>query len=80
MGDFRKLVESFLSVQSRYLVRVTTDVLNVRTGAGTNYNIVTTVKMNEVYTIVEEKIVSNDIWGRLISGCGWICLTYTKKL
>jgi uncharacterized protein YgiM (DUF1202 family) len=80
MGDFRKLVESFLSVQARYLVRVTTDVLNVRVGAGTNYGIVTTVKQNEVYTIVEERVVDNDVWGRLLSGCGWICLTYTKKL
>jgi uncharacterized protein YgiM (DUF1202 family) len=80
MNDFRKLVESFLSVQARYLVRVTTDVLNVRKGAGTNYNVVTTVKINEVYTIVEEKVVGNDVWGKLKSGAGWICLTYTKKL
>jgi N-acetylmuramoyl-L-alanine amidase len=80
MGDFRKLVESFLSVQSRYLVRVTTDVLNVRKDAGTSHNVVTTVKINEVYTIVEEKVVGNDVWGKLLSGAGWICLTYTNKL
>ena len=80
MNDFRKLVESFLDIQTKYLVRVTTDVLNVRRGAGTNYGIVTTVKRNEVYTIVEEKVVGNDIWGRLVSGAGWVCLAYTKKL
>jgi N-acetylmuramoyl-L-alanine amidase len=61
-------------------VRVITDVLNVRKGAGTNHNVVTTVKMNEVYTIIEEKVVGNDVWGRLKSQVGWICLTYTKKL
>ena len=75
-----KLVESFLGVQARYLVRVTTDVLNVRKGPGTHHNVVTTVKMNEVYTIIEEKVIGNDVWGRLVSGAGWICLTYTKKL
>jgi uncharacterized protein YgiM (DUF1202 family) len=67
-------------VQTRYLVRVTTDVLNVRVGAGTDYGIVTTVKENEVYTIVEERVVGNDVWGRLKSQIGWICLTYTEKL
>ena len=80
MGDFRKLVESFLNIQTRYLVRVTTDVLNVRSGAGTANKIVTTVRKNEVFTIVEEKVIGNDVWGRLKSGAGWICLTYTQKL
>ena len=80
MNDFRKLVESFLNIQTKYLVRVTTDVLNVRKNAGTTYDIVTTVKRNEVYTIIEEKVVGNDVWGRLKSQIGWICLTYTQKL
>ncbi len=59
-----------------YKVKVTTDVLNVRSGAGTNYKVTTKVRKNEVYTIVEEK--AN--WGKLKSGAGWICLDYTKKL
>ena len=59
-----------------YKVKVTTDVLNVRSGAGTNYKVTTKVKKNEVYTIVEEK----GNWGKLKSGAGWICLDYTKKL
>lgn len=60
---------------SSYLVKITADVLNVRAGVGTNYPVVTTVKQNEVYTIVE----TQGNWGRLKSGAGWICLDYTKK-
>jgi uncharacterized protein YgiM (DUF1202 family) len=59
---------------------VTTDVLNVRKGAGTNYPIATTVKRNEVYTIVAEVVVGNSVWGKLLSGAGFICLDYTAKL
>lgn len=56
-----------------YLVRVTADVLNVRTGPGTSYAVATTVKNGEVYTIVE----TSGNWGKLKSGAGWICLDYT---
>lgn len=60
---------------SVYTVKITADVLNVRAGAGTNYKVTTTVKQNDVYTIVETK----GNWGKLKSGAGWICLDYTKK-
>ena len=60
---------------TEYTVTITTDVLNVRAGAGTNYKINTTVKKGEVYTIVSE----NNGWGKLKSGAGWISLTYTSK-
>lgn len=59
-----------------YMVKINASVLNVRKGAGTGYKIATTVKKNEVYTIVEEK----DGWGKLKSGAGWIKLSYTKKV
>lgn len=59
-----------------YTVKITTDVLNVRTGPGTIYSIATTVKKNEVYTIVDEI----NGWGRLKSGAGYISLAYTTKL
>lgn len=59
-----------------YRVKITTDVLNVRAEATTNSKIVTTVKMNEVYTIIGEK----NNWGFLKSQIGWICLDYTKKI
>ena len=59
-----------------YLVRINTDVLNVRAGAGTGYKITTQVLNNEIYTIVAE----NGKWGKLKSGAGWIHLDYTKKI
>lgn len=61
---------------STYKVKINTDVLNVRAGAGTSYKINTTVKFGEVYTIVET--VNN--WGKLKSGAGYICLDYCIKL
>lgn len=58
-----------------YLVKINTDVLNVRKYAGTQYPITTTVKRGQVYTIVDELYG----WGKLKSGAGWICLAYTIK-
>lgn len=50
--------------------------LNVRSGAGAYYPIVTTVKYGEIYTIVDEKIIGNSTWGLLKSYStkrnGWI--------
>lgn len=60
-----------------YTVKVTAnDGLNVRTGPGTNYQVVMTIPKNDVYTIVEEK----NGWGKLKSGVGWISLKYTAKV
>lgn len=58
-----------------YLVRVSTDVLNVRKGPGTSYAVATTVKNGEVYTIVE----TSGNWGKLKSGAGWISLDYAVR-
>lgn len=69
------LVTSTTNIFTPYLVKVTTDVLNVRADATTNSKIVTTVKKGEVYTIIGEK----NGWGFLKSGAGYICLDYTKK-
>lgn len=59
-----------------YLIQVTADVLNVRSGPSTSYRVTTTIKKNGVYTIVKEK----NGWGLLKSGAGWVSLGYTKKL
>ena len=59
-----------------YLVKVTAYRLNVRKGPSMAYKVVTTVKENEIYTIVGE---SNG-WGKLKSGAGWIKLSYTKRV
>jgi N-acetylmuramoyl-L-alanine amidase len=60
-----------------YRVKVTASALNVRKGPGMSYGISTVIRDNGVYTIVSE---SNDYWGKLKSGAGWINLKYTKKI
>lgn len=68
------------STFTAYKVKVTCKVLNVRKGPGTNYAVATSVKMNEVYTIVGEQMNGSTKWGKLKSGAGWISLAYTKKV
>lgn len=58
------------------LVKINTDVLNVRAGAGTRYKVVTTVKRGEVFTITQ----TQGNWGKLKSGAGWINLNYTINI
>ena len=60
-----------------YTVQVTASTLNVRKGPGVKYAVKTTIRDKGVYTIVAE---SNDGWGKLKSGAGWISLKYTKKI
>ena len=55
--------------------RVTTDVLNVRTGPGTSYGVATQVKKGQAYTIVEIK----NGWGKLKSGAGWVSMDYMQS-
>ena len=64
------------STNSSYVIQVTVDVLNYRSGPGTNYKINGTIRDKGRYTIVQE---SNG-WGKLKSGAGWISLAYTKKV
>lgn len=66
---------------SSYKVRVTTDVLNIRKGAGTNYGTNGSIKDRGVHTIVAEASGTGaNKWGKLKSGAGWISLDYTKKV
>lgn len=65
---------------TNYLVKVTTDVLNIRKGPGTNYGTNGSIKDRGVYTIVAESDGQGaSKWGKLKSGAGWIALDYTKK-
>ncbi len=63
-----------------YLITTTCEKLNIRSGAGTDHNIVGVIREAAgkkcKYTIVEEK----NGWGRLKSGAGWINLSYTKQV
>ena len=64
------------NTSNSYLVKVTTDALNIRSGAGTNNSIVGCIRDKGTYTIVE----TQGNWGKLKSGAGWICLDYTQKV
>ena len=61
---------------SNYLVKVTAYSLNVRKGPGVSYAVTGSVKKGDVFTIVE----TQNGWGKLKSGAGWISLGYTEKV
>lgn len=64
-----------------YLVKVTTDVLNIRKGPGTNYGTNGAIRDKGTYTIVAESDGPGaSKWGKLKSRAGWISLDYAKKV
>lgn len=58
-----------------YLVRVSIDNLNIRTGPGIGYKKTGRYTGEGIFTIVETK----GNWGRLKAG-GWICLDYAARV
>ena len=60
----------------QFLVRITANTLNVRTGPNADYSVSTVVKKGQVFTIIDEE----GGYGKLKSGAGWIDLTYTTKI
>jgi N-acetylmuramoyl-L-alanine amidase CwlA len=65
---------------SSYRIRVATDKLNIRKGAGTNYPVIGTITDKGVYTIVEEATGQGATsWLKLKSG-GYISADYVKKI
>lgn len=57
-------------------VTVTGDYVNVRTGPGTDYQIVSGVLRGDVLLITETVSVNGDLWGRFRGG--WLALEYTN--
>lgn len=60
---------------------ITGDVVNVRSGAGTNYSKVASVKKNASYTYNKETTVNGQKWYYIqvkSKTSGWICGTYAK--
>lgn len=57
-------------------ITVTSDVVNVRLGPGTNYSIATSVDYGQKLTITQTYDSGDYIWGK--SEKGWICLYYTN--
>ena len=56
-------------------VTVTGDYVNVRTGPGTQYNVVSAVLQGDVITITQVSDVNGTLWGKFRGG--WVCLEYT---
>lgn len=63
-------------VNSSYRVKVMVEALNIRSGPSTQYKINGCIRDCGVYTIVE----TNNNWGKLKSGQGYICLDYCKTV
>lgn len=55
---------------------VTGNGLNIRSGAGTDYDLVGSLKKGDRVSIQETQTVDGVKWGRIDQG--WICLTYVK--
>lgn len=55
---------------------VTTDTLNVRSGAGTQFRLVTQIHKGSKQGV--DRVSKN--WGHLMNNAGWICLDYCKKI
>ncbi len=55
---------------------VTTDMLRIRAGAGTNYDRVGYYDKGDIVLIYEQTTVNKTVWGR--TDKGWISLDYTK--
>ncbi len=64
------------SINTSYCIKVTADVLNVRSEPDASSNATGALLYGGAYTIVEER----NGWGKLKSGLGWINLYYTQKL
>ena len=62
-----------------YSVKVIPDALNIRQGPGSGKPVTGTISDQGVYTIVQEKRSGGHLWGKLLSGAGWIALEYTEK-
>jgi N-acetylmuramoyl-L-alanine amidase len=61
------------SSSESFLVRIKSDDLSIREGAGTEYKKVGAITDNGSYTIVEtKKSKDGGTWGKLKSGAGWI--------
>ena len=79
--DAADIKTSAAATATSYLVKVTTDVLNIRKGPGTNYGTNGAIRDKGTYTIVAESDGPGaSKWGKLKSGAGWISLDYTKKV
>ena len=76
MAKHHKL-EKKVSQSRLYIVRVTSESLNGRKGAGTNFDIECKLTKGTAVTIVDEKLVNGTRWLKTKSGY-WISSKYTE--
>jgi len=63
-----------------YIITVTANSLNYRSGPGTDNKIVGQIRKGEVYTIVQEAVGRGaSKWGKLKSGAGWVSLDFCSR-
>ena len=81
-GDGKAVYSSAAKSGVPYMVKVSINDLNIRTGPGTDYPKTGKYTGKGVFTIVEEKSGKGSTagWGRLKSGAGWISLDYAKRI
>ena len=74
--------EGSAKADDSFIVRVSIDHLNIRSGPGTGYPRTGAFTGKGIFTIMEVKsgTGSEDGWGRLKSGAGWIALDYTERI
>lgn len=79
-GDAISTPTTSTTSNTSYIVQITATNLRIRSGPGTNYNVVSVIKPG-CYTIVQESTGAGaSKWGKLKSGAGWISLDYAKKV
>ena len=72
VGELTMEVLEKATTKVGYNVKITANLLNVRSGPGMNNSIVGMVRKNATYKLLEIK----DGWGRISSPAGWISLSY----
>ena len=59
-----------------YKIRVTASALNVRSGAGSSYSVIATIRDKGQYSVIEEQ----NGWVKLKEYNGWVSAKYTQKI
>lgn len=84
LGSYTKKIDKNTTTSTNEkTLKVTGSPVNVRSGAGLSYSILTKVYKNQTYTYTETKKVGNITWYRIkvsSSTTGWICGTYVKPV
>lgn len=81
-GKIQNTDTSTTPMGSGFLVKISIDDLNIRSGAGTNYQTTGKFTGRGTFTIIETKAGTGSScgWGKLKSGAGWVSLDYCTRV